>query len=112
MTTAPRYVVTVQEVEAEPLSVSQRTVEKVTGIAPAHFLELVRAGALPAAHLGHDRIVFLSDLRAWLEKEIAAPKAKRKPPVRKVAGAPAPAPSGKVSMDELMARGGARKKAG
>lgn len=79
MNTAPRYVVTVQEVEAEPLSVSQRTVEKVTGIAPAHFLELVRAGTLRAAHLGHDRIVLLADLKAWIERELAAPKPKRKP---------------------------------
>lgn len=52
---APRYTVTVQEIEAEPLSVSQHTCLKVTGLPPERFLELVRAKAFPAlpASLGN-----------------------------------------------------------
>lgn len=93
-TTAPRYVVTVQEVEAEPLSVSQLTCEKHTGLPPDRFLALCRSGELPAKKSGHLRLVLLEDVRAWLRS-------------RPVAKPPAPKPVDEL--EAVMARGGAKK---
>lgn len=99
MTSAPRYTVTVQEIEAEPLSVSQHTCLRVTGLPPERFLELVRAKAFPSARAGHDRIALLDDVRAWIRAQAAAPAPRKR-------RLPAAAPQ---SLEDIMARGGARK---
>lgn len=81
--------------EPEPLSVSQRTCEKHTGLTPERFLALCRTGELPSKRAGHDRIVLLEDVRAWLARPRTV---KAKPPTP-------------AQLDEaaIMAAGGAKK---
>ncbi len=80
--------------EAEPLSVSQHTCLHFTGLTPERFLALCRTGELPAKPVGHDRIVLVEDVRAWLKAR----------PVKKP-----PAPKPVDPLEALMARGGAKK---
>lgn len=87
-------VVHITKHEPEPLSVSQHTCEKHTGITPKRFLDLVARGELPHRRAGHDRIVLLEDVKTWLKAR----------PVKKP-----PAPKPVDSLEALMARGGAKK---